>query len=96
MFAELYQLKHFKDNEAGIWLIESFIQGYGKLDDELAFKVLIHVGVHFISFWKSRVLWWGTEEQCRELVVVGRDLIVGAWEKKREAFRGSVWEKLFA
>jgi hypothetical protein len=60
MFAELFELKHFKDIDAGVWLIEAFMKGYGRINEEMAFRVAIHVGVHLIC-WGSSVQGWGTE-----------------------------------
>ncbi|KAL2813527.1 kinase-like domain-containing protein [Aspergillus granulosus] len=94
MIAELYMLKHFKDIDAGLWVIEGFAEGYQEISEEIAFRTLIHVGVHFI-FWGSTVAGWGTPEQVRDLVRLGRDLITKAWEKDREAFKGEIWEALF-
>jgi len=62
MFAELFELKHFKDINAGVWLIESFMDGYGPVDVELAFRTAVHVGTHLIC-WGSRVVGWG-EFRC--------------------------------
>lgn len=88
MIAELYELKHYKGHSAGGTLIEAFIKGYGEMDEDLKWKAIIHTGVHFIGF-GSRVAGWGTKEQIEELVKIGRDWIVGAWEKKKEVFDGT-------
>lgn len=93
MIAELYMLKHFKDIDAGVWVIEGFAEGYKDINEDIAFRTIIHVGVHFI-FWGSTIPGWGTEEQVQDLVKLGRDLITKAWERERGWFRGSVWEVL--
>lgn len=72
MFAELYQLKHFKDIDAGVWLIEAFMRGYGPIEEDVAFRVAVHVGVHLIC-WGSRVAGWGTEGQVEDVVGLGTD-----------------------
>ena len=102
MIAELYMLKLFKGIDAGIWLIHGFIAGYNEatgdgdgIDEEMAFRILIHIGVHLV-FWGSTVPGWGDEEQVRGVVEKGRDLIVSAWKRERSAFeRDSVWGVLF-
>ncbi|KAL6231059.1 hypothetical protein BDW75DRAFT_221206 [Aspergillus navahoensis] len=96
MIAELYMLKHYKDIDAGLWIIEGFAEGYGyqHITQEMAFRTLIHVGVHFI-FWGSKVLGWGSQEQVRNLVELGRELVVRAWDRDRTWFDGKAWEVLF-
>jgi len=97
MFAELYELKLFKDIDAGIWLIESFMRGYGEIEEELAFRTVIHVGTHLICF-GSGVKGWGSEEQVRGVVEMGRRLVVAGAERKRgelEEMGEGVWRCLF-
>ncbi|KAL4793204.1 kinase-like domain-containing protein [Aspergillus venezuelensis] len=107
MIAELYMLKLFKGIDAGVWLIHGFIRGYSEasgssadgdgdaIDEEMAFRILIHVGVHLV-FWGSTVPGWGDEEQVRRVVEQGRDLIVSAWKRKRALFENDeVWGVLF-
>ncbi|PWY78442.1 phosphotransferase enzyme family protein [Aspergillus sclerotioniger CBS 115572] len=93
MFAELYMLKHFKDIEAGAWIIQGFMEEYQGLDDEMAFRALIHVGVHFIA-WGPLIAGWGTPQQVEDVVRLGRDLVTKAWEKDRGWFEG-MWKSLF-
>jgi hypothetical protein len=95
MMAELYELKHFKDIDVGIWIIQGIAEGYPGLNEELAFRTLIHVGTHLIC-WGTTVPGWGTDEQVVDVVKTGRDLIVKAWEKDKYWFvRGGAWESLF-
>jgi hypothetical protein len=94
MFAELFELKHFKDVDAGVWLIEAFMQGYGNIDDNLAFRTAIHAGVHLIC-WGSRVAGWGTKEQVENVVEIGRDFVVKAWAKDKPFFEGTALKFLF-
>ncbi|EHA24337.1 hypothetical protein ASPNIDRAFT_39611 [Aspergillus niger ATCC 1015] len=93
MFAELYLLKHFKDIDAATWIIQGFMKEYQGLDDETAFRVLIHVGVHFIA-WAPLIPNWGTSQQVEDAVRLGRDIVTKAWEKDRSWFEG-VWKSLF-
>ncbi|KAL4960165.1 uncharacterized protein BDV14DRAFT_183230 [Aspergillus stella-maris] len=104
MIAELYMLKLFKGIDAGVWLIHGFLKGYSEasgsgngdgIDEEMAFRILIHVGVHLV-FWGSTVPGWGDEEQVKGVVEVGRDMILCAWKRERGVFEGdSVWGVLF-
>jgi hypothetical protein len=85
MIAELYETKLFKNVDAGLWVIEGFLDGYGSLNDDTAFRTAIHIGVHLVC-WGSRVPGWGTPEQIEEVVKVGRDLIVHGWKHDRAWF----------
>ncbi|KAI5460017.1 kinase-like domain-containing protein [Mariannaea sp. PMI_226] len=92
--AELWQLKLYKDIDAGEWLITSFADGYGTLSAEDAFRAIIHVGVHLICF-GSRTPGWGTPEQNLQLVETGKEVLLKAWAKDREWFKGHVLGSLF-
>ncbi|KAL4745296.1 hypothetical protein BDW72DRAFT_211544 [Aspergillus terricola var. indicus] len=96
MIAELYMLKHYKDIDAGLWVIEGFLEGYGyqHIPQKIAFRTLIHVGVHFI-FFGSTTPGWGSQEQVLNLVELGRELVVRAWETDRTWFDGNFWEVFF-
>jgi roadblock/LC7 domain-containing protein len=93
MMAELYELTHFRGVAAGEWMIEGFVEGYGGMSEKMAYRAAVHVGTHFIAFGSS-VPGWGSEEQVRELVRIGGELVVNGWEKNRRGF-GGVWECLF-
>ncbi|KAF4979321.1 hypothetical protein FZEAL_4443 [Fusarium zealandicum] len=94
MIAELWQLKLYKDIDAGEWLIRGFADGYGAIDDEFAYRTILHVGVHLICF-GSQTPGWGTAEQQQGLVKVGKEVIVRAWDKDREFFQTHVLGSLF-
>ncbi|KAK2002185.1 phosphotransferase enzyme family protein [Colletotrichum falcatum] len=85
MIAELYELKLYKGMDGGLWLIRGFVKGYGAIDDEFAFRTLLHVGVHLISF-GTTVKDWGTQEQVKSVASEGRDLVMNAWERNRAFF----------
>lgn len=84
MLAELYELKLFKDIDAGAWLMEAFVKGYGKIEEAVAFEIAIHMGVHLIV-WGSRVEGWGTKKQIERVVEVGRNWVLAGWAQDREA-----------
>ena len=93
MLAEIYMLKYFKNIDAGEWIARAFVGAYPDLSEEMAFRTLIHVGVHFV-FWGSVVPGWGDEKQVEGVVRLGRDLIVNAWGRERGFFEGTLWECL--
>ncbi|OLN81611.1 hypothetical protein CCHL11_05530 [Colletotrichum chlorophyti] len=85
MIAEMYELKLYKDLDAGLWLIQGFVKGYGAVEDDFAFRTLLHVGAHLIGF-GTTVQGWGTAEQIEGVAAVGRDLVMNSWTQHREWF----------
>ncbi|KAI1448303.1 kinase-like domain-containing protein [Annulohypoxylon stygium] len=85
MIAELYELKLYKDITAGLWIIQGFVNGYGVVSEDFAFRTAIQAGAHLISFGIS-VQGWGTQEQVENCARVGNEIIVHAWEKDRHWF----------
>jgi thiamine kinase-like enzyme len=94
LFAELFELKHFKDLNARVWLIQSFMDGYGMIDEGLAFRTAIHVDVHLIC-WGSRVPGQGSKEQVEKVVEIGRDCVIKRWVTAKAFFDGTVLKCLF-
>lgn len=94
MVAELYELYLYKGIRAGLWLIEGFSAGYQIDDDDFAFRTAIHAGVHLVCFGSS-VQGWGSEDQVREVVAKGKELITRAWRKDRAWFLESDLACLF-
>ncbi|KAJ0318302.1 hypothetical protein COL5a_010760 [Colletotrichum fioriniae] len=85
MIAELYELKLYKDMEAGIWFIQGFVSGYGVMDADFAFRTLLHVAVHLIGF-GTTVQGWGTQDQAKAVASEGREILKNAWAKDRGFF----------
>lgn len=94
VIAELWQLKLYKDIDAGEWLIRAFADGYGAVDDNFAYRTIIHVAVHLICF-GSQTPGWGDAEQQKDVVRVGKEAIVKAWGRDRGYFEGHVLGSLF-
>lgn len=94
MIAELYQLSLFKDMDEGKWLVESFMAGYGYVDDDFAFRTALHVGTHLIC-WGSRVPGWGSDTQVQQVVATGKEVILRAWQRDRSWFVGGDLACLF-
>lgn len=94
MIAELWQLKLYKDIDAGEWLIRAFVEGYGQLNEADAFRAIVHVAVHLICF-GSRTPGWGTAEEGTRLVETGKEVLLKAWVRDRGWFEGHVLGCLF-
>lgn len=94
MFAELYLLTHFRSMPAGTGIISAFMTGYGELDDDMAFRVALHFGVHLVV-WPPRVPGWGKGEIMERCVEFGRDCCINAWNEDKEWFRGGALDSIF-
>lgn len=94
LIAELWQLKLYKDIDAALWIIRGFVEGYGKLDTDFIFRVLIHVGAHLICI-GSTTPGWGTPEEGQNIAKIGRDVLLNAWRKDAKAFEEHDLQCLF-
>lgn len=95
MIAELYELKLYKDISGGLWMIQGFLDGYGAVIEEFAFRTAIQVGAHLVCFGTS-VQGWGTPEQVENVARTGKEIIVHAWEKDRSWFETNDLACLFS
>ncbi|KAF9777172.1 hypothetical protein IL306_004536 [Fusarium sp. DS 682] len=94
VIAELWLLKLYKDIAAGEWLIQAFADGYDAVDDDFSYRTVIHVGVHLICF-GSQTPGWGNAEQQKDVVRIGKEIIVKAWGRDRGYFDGHILGSLF-
>ncbi|KAH8891695.1 hypothetical protein GQ53DRAFT_150222 [Thozetella sp. PMI_491] len=98
MVGDLYERKHFHGADGAMWAIEGLVEGYGGLDDELAFRTAIHAGVHLI-YWYRRgptPLERAPREKILGAMTAGRDFILKGWARDREWFEASPLRPLFA
>jgi len=101
MIGDLYERKHFMEVDRAIWAIDAFIEGYGALSEEMAFRIAIHTGVQLITWMiRGRPLHmrpvWATRERAVGVVKLGMTFILKGWEKDREWFDRSVLAGLFS
>ncbi|KAG6004396.1 hypothetical protein E4U21_001116 [Claviceps maximensis] len=87
LIAELWLLKLYRDIEAGVWIIQGFVDGYGKTETSAALRALLHVGAHLVC-WGSTTPGWGTRRQNEEVARVGWRVLFAAWAGKVSAFEG--------
>ncbi|KAH8898608.1 hypothetical protein GQ53DRAFT_710494 [Thozetella sp. PMI_491] len=79
-------------------VLEGFVEGYGQLSDEMAFRVAIHVGVHAINWHKRRPKkgpWVASPEAIVAGLAVTRDFVIKGWEKDKAFFEGTLLASLF-
>ena len=100
MIGDLYERKHFKDVDGAIWAIQGFIEGYGALSEEMAFRTAIHTGVQLICWCKRGPPHmrppWATPERIAGVVKLGMDFVVKGWERDRGWLEGSALAGLFS
>lgn len=84
VLAELYEIKQFRNNDAGIWIMQGLIEKYPLLGEEQAFRIAVHMGVHLVCW--SGVPGWATADRVQDVVSIGRDIVTKAWERDREWF----------
>ncbi|KAB8297164.1 hypothetical protein EYC80_002545 [Monilinia laxa] len=93
MCAELFMLTYFKSIPAGKQILTAFLEGYGPIDEDKRWKMMIYIGCHLVG-WGPRVAGWGTTEQVEGCVKLGRDLVVGGWRRDRHWCKKGGWEFL--
>ncbi|KAK3680603.1 kinase-like domain-containing protein [Podospora appendiculata] len=98
MIGDLYERKHFKGVKSAIPAIQGFVDGYGGLSDDMAFRIAIHTGVHLIGWYTRRPPESPLGcplEQAAAGMKFGRDLIIKGWERDRGWFESSELACLF-
>ncbi|KAI1644676.1 kinase-like domain-containing protein [Daldinia loculata] len=98
MVGDIYERKHFFQTDGAVPAIEGFIQGYGGLEDELAFRTAIHAGVQLIGWYTRRAPTAPLQfplEKVTDAMRIGRDWILKAWQKDRDYFQSSPLASLF-
>jgi len=98
MIGDLYERKHFRDVDSAIWVMEGFVDGYGDLSHEMAFRTAIHTGIHLIGWYTRRAPnspLDSTPDKVFEAMKLGRDFVVKGWEKDKNWFQGSILAPLF-
>ena len=98
MIAEMWKLSLCGGVDSGRWLLRGFMDGYGALEDELAFRTAIAIGTHLIAFapFGNEAGQLGPPEVVESSVRVGKDVIVNAWNKNRAWFEDDDLKCLFS
>lgn len=98
IIGDLYERKLYSNAETVTPVMEGVIRGYGKLSDQMAFRVAIYVGVHLIG-WYNRRPRIGPRVVPSHVILegltIGRDFIIKGWEKDRKYFEDSALSLLF-
>ncbi|KAH8807339.1 kinase-like domain-containing protein [Xylogone sp. PMI_703] len=100
MIGDLYERKHFNGVSATIWAIDAFIEGYGAISEEMAFRVAVYTGLHLITWVKRgppihmRPA-WASRERAVGAVELGMTFILKARDKDKQWFESSVLAGMF-
>lgn len=75
-------------------VIEAFVRGYGAVDEHMAYRIVIHAGVHMIN-WCARHPGAEMRGKAESLMQRAVRIIVKAWKEDRASFDGDVLGCLF-
>ena len=98
MIGDLYERKHFRNVDAAIWTLEGFVDGYGAMNDDMAFRTAIHAGVQLICWYIRRDPKSPLPcpyEQAAVAIKLGTEFVAKGWEKDKTWFKGTVLAGLF-
>ena len=95
---DLCEQKHFNDADGAMSCVRGFVEGYGGLSDELAFRTAIHVGTQLIGGYYRRPKRGGVaapEDMVVDMLRFAKDFVVKGWERDMGWFEGSILAPLF-
>ncbi|KAF2671864.1 hypothetical protein BT63DRAFT_422377 [Microthyrium microscopicum] len=97
LIGTLVELSHSRGIKPAEWIVDSFLEGYGRIEEEVAFQIAIHVGAHLICWIKRGPPTRPPEVMKRgeSLLGIGRDFILNGWANDRQFFEGTVLACLF-
>ncbi|KAI1396923.1 kinase-like domain-containing protein [Hypoxylon fuscum] len=99
MIGDLCERKHFNDVDAALWVIDAFIEGYGTMTEDMAFRTAIHTGVQLIT-WVVRgpplsMRPAQAMERAAGAMQLGMDMVLKGSRKDKEWLKTSVLAGLF-
>lgn len=95
MIGELYALWLYKKIDAGLWMMQGYAEGLGEQTESRAWRTILQVGVHLLSF-GTIAPGWGTPEQVEQVAKLGKEIVVNSWTKNFEWVLNSELASLFA
>ncbi|KAF5636176.1 carboxypeptidase [Fusarium sp. NRRL 52700] len=98
MIGDLYEAYHFHNSDVALTMIRGFIDGYGEVDDDMAFRTAIHAGVQFLGWYNRRIPSdpaKGTTEQISSAAKISTNFIVYGWNREKQWFRRTPLAPLF-
>ncbi|RBR19598.1 hypothetical protein FVER53590_10932 [Fusarium verticillioides] len=98
MIGDLYEAYHFHNSNIALAMIRGFIEGYGEIDDEIAFRTAIHTGMQLLGWYNRRApsdAVKGTREQISNAAKISTNFIVNGWERQKQWFQSTPLATLF-
>ncbi|KAI0432001.1 kinase-like domain-containing protein [Xylaria sp. FL1042] len=99
MVGDIYERWLFGEANGAVPAIDGFIKGYGKLEDnDLAFRITIHAGVHLIGWYIRRAPNSPLKfplGRVRDAMRIGRDWIEKGWQRDINYFKDTPLAPLF-
>ncbi len=93
--AELYRIGLVRDDiDAGRWMLEGFAAGYGFVDDDFAFRALLHAGA-FLVVSGVFVVGWDTHPEGHARLAAAKELVLRAWNRDHAWFEATELACLF-
>lgn len=94
MIGDLYERKHFKNADNALWLMQGFVHGYGISNEDSAFRIAIHAGVHLICWYIRRdpgivapsSFTEPEGQKVQDAIRMGTDFVVKGWARDRSWF----------
>lgn len=95
---DLYERTHFNQVSASSRMMQGFVDGYGGMGDDLAFRVTIHAGAHLVCWFIRRAP--GSpfpfpDETVADAMRVGSEFMRKGWERDRAWLESSALGCLF-
>ncbi|KAF5546466.1 phosphotransferase enzyme family [Fusarium napiforme] len=94
MLGEMYVLWKYKHIDAGLWMLQGYAEGLGRQTENAAWRLVLQVGVHLLSF-GTLASGWGTTEEVEDMARLARDIIAKAWTRDKSWFDQSDFACLF-
>ena len=93
MIAEFYSTWLFQSSHAGLWMLEEFVDAYGPVTEEFAYRTALQVGAHLVCVMTdlNRL----APDQLEKAAEAGKEIIVHAWNKDRAWFEKGELASIF-
>jgi hypothetical protein len=96
VLADLYSLWLYQKIEAGLWIMQGFVETYGDANADSVYRTVIQVGARMMCQSLELPDWGDDESVKKEVVKLSGELIERAWQKDRTWFESGELAFLFS